>query len=69
VTGLLNAKQLRERLGLPASTFFLRKKQGALRKFEVRQPMGRYRYSAELVELYLAGRSTVRIGAGARRAS
>jgi hypothetical protein len=31
--------------------------------------MGRYRYSAELVELYLAGRSTVRIGAGARRAS
>lgn len=56
---LLTAKLLREKLGMPESTFFKYKKLGDFRKFEVKQPIGTRRYSLAKVEMFLAGESTV----------
>jgi predicted site-specific integrase-resolvase len=64
--GLLNAKQLCNRLEISAATYHRWRLAGKLKRLEVAQPIGTFRYSAARVEAWLAGRSVVRLGRGAR---
>lgn len=53
--GLMNGCQLAQRLGISKATYTRRKRLGQFKPFEVKRPLGRYRYSAMLVDAYLAG--------------
>ncbi len=66
--GLLNATELSQRLGLSRTTFYVWRSLGRLKQFETTRPYGQRKYSVLLVERYLAGQSTARIGTGARTA-
>ena len=66
---LLTPGQLMSVLQLKHSRFCALAKAGKFRFLEVSRPLGRAKYSGELVRRYIAGESTVRLGAGARKAS
>jgi hypothetical protein len=59
---LLNARQLAARLGISEATYYARKRLGAFKDLEVKRPVGRYRYSAALVDAYLAGQPVSHYG-------
>jgi hypothetical protein len=40
----------------------VRKKRGEFRRFEVKQPIGTFRYSAELVDRFMAGQPVSQFG-------
>ena len=65
--GLLNGVGLCERLGISTSLYRSQKALGRLKCFEVARPLGTFKYSAQLVEDYLAGRPVSQFGR--RRAS
>jgi hypothetical protein len=59
---LLNNRELAKRLGLSEPTFYTRKKRGEFKCFEVKRPLGTFRYSAVLVDAFLAGESVSQYG-------
>lgn len=59
---LLTNRHLMKRLGLQKSQFYVLQKQGKFRHLEVRRPVGTRRYSRALVDQFVAGESTVRLG-------
>ena len=60
--GLLNARQLCQRLNISERTYYTYKPLGRFKPFEVKRPLGRYRYSAQLVDEFLAGRPVSQFG-------
>lgn len=65
-TPLLNNRELAQRLAMSEPTFYRRKKRGDFKCFEVKRPLGTFRYSAALVDAFLAGLPVSQFG---RRAS
>jgi predicted DNA-binding transcriptional regulator AlpA len=63
---LLTPKQLRQRLGMSASTFYRHHRRGAFKHLLVKRPLGHRRFSKALVDDFVNGDSTVALG---RRAS
>lgn len=62
----LNGIELARALGISEASYHVRRKRGEFRHLELTRPVGQRRYSRSLVEQFLAGQSTVRLG---RRAS
>jgi hypothetical protein len=60
--GLLKPGDLRRRLGLSTSAFFAAQKRGEFRRFEVKPPIGCFRYSAVLVDAFLEGKTVAHYG-------
>jgi hypothetical protein len=59
---LQSARDLMKRFGVSSSTFYELEKRGHFRHLEVKRPVGVRRYSRRLVDLFLAGESTVAFG-------
>ena len=64
---LLNAKQVREKLGYSESQFFELKRRGVFRMLEVTRPIGQRRYSRVRVDQFCAGESIAAFGKGRNR--
>lgn len=60
--GLLDGVGLAKRLGIHIATYHRHRVKGEFKRFEVRVPVGRYRYSAHLVDEYLAGKTVSHYG-------
>lgn len=60
--GLMKPGDLRTRLGMSTTAFYTFQKRGDFKRLEVRHPVGVYRYSTELVEAFLAGKTVAAHG-------
>jgi hypothetical protein len=65
IDGLLNARELMAKLKIGVWYYYAHRPQ-LERLFQVARPLGQKKYSARLVEQYLAGESASRFGKGAR---
>ena len=65
---MLTPGDLRVKLQMGWTAFFRHQKCGDFRKFELSQPIGRWRYSTALVDQFLSGQSVVAFGRGSRKA-
>jgi hypothetical protein len=64
---LLTPGELRERIGLKWTQFCHYQKLGKYDHLKVTRPIGKRKYSRELVDKFMAGESTVKLGKGSRR--
>jgi hypothetical protein len=67
MTPPLTGTELAKALGISRRTYQRRLLLGEFKRFEVKEPIGQRRYSADLVRLYLAGSSVVPFGMGSRK--
>lgn len=60
--------ELLQRLGMGYRAFYRHQKAGEFKRFELKNPIGRWRYSRVLVDKFLAGESVANFGKGSRKA-
>lgn len=65
---MLTPGDLRSRLGMSERAFYEHQKAGDFERFELKNPIGRWRYSTVLVDKFLSGESVVKFGRGSRKA-